>query len=215
MIQLLLADDHNLVRATLAAWLGSCGDFQIVAEAADSVAAIDLATRFRPDIVLFDIDMPGLLAFEATKTIRAVAPKTRIVFLSAYWFDDFIAQALAANAHGYLTKDQPPQVIAEALRTVANGERVFSPQIQSRLIFDADGIRLNDSVSARLRGLNTRELDVTRLLAKGMNLQEIATQMHLSIKTVENYCSTAMKKLDVHSRVELVRFAIREGIARL
>ncbi len=213
-IRVLLADDHNLVRATLAAWLSTCGDFQIVAEAADSSQAIELAIDLRPDIVLLDIDMPGLLAFEATKTIAEKAPRTRTVFLSAFCLDDFIAQALAANARGYLTKDQSPQSIADALRTIAGGGRAFSPLIQPRLIIDADGVRLNDSVAGKISTLNTRELDVIRLLAQGENSQSIAKQMFLSVKTVENYYATAMKKLDVHSRLDLVRFAIREGIAR-
>ncbi len=214
VIRVLLADDHSLVRTTLAAWLHSCGDFEIVAEAADSASTVDLAIKHRPDIVLLDIDMPGLLAFEAAKTISVKAHKVKIVFLSGFSHDSFISQALKVHACGYLSKDQSPQTIAEALRTVAGGGVVFSPQVQARLTIDSDGVRLSDPTASKLTRLKTSELDIIRLLASGMSTREVAKHMHLSLKTIENYCATAMEKLDIHTRVELTRFAIREGIAR-
>jgi hypothetical protein len=213
-IKILLADDHILMRTTLAAWLVSQGDFVIVGEAPDAATAIDLALRQKPEIVLFDIDMPGLLAFDAARTIQARVDGCKVVFLSAFSHDSYIQQALASGASGYLTKSQPPQTIAESLRVVASGGVVFAPEIEARLVIDTDGVRLGDSASSRVGALTPRELEVLRYLANGMSKKEVAGIMHLSVKTVDNHTTSLMHKLDIHDRVELARFAIREGLTK-
>lgn len=213
-IKVLLADDHALVRSTLAAWLSATGDFSVVAEASDADSAISKALQTEPDIVLFDIDMPGLLCFEAARTIRSRLPGVKIVFLSAFAHDNYIQQALDVECCGYLTKGLPPSALAEALRTVADGGTAFAPEVQARMVIDSRGTRLADLPQTRVDLLTPRELEVLRYLATGMSKKEIAKTMHLSVKTVDNHSTSLMSKLDIHDRVELARYAIREGLAK-
>lgn len=212
-ITVLMVDDHALVRSTLAAWLETSPDIRVVGEAANADAALALAADLRPDVVLLDIDMPGLLAFEAARIMRSRTPESRIIVLSAFLHDHYIEQALAVEASGYLTKGQPPAALADAIRVVAAGGVFFSPEVQSRLVIDAKGVRLSNSPSSRLSTLTPRELEVLRYLARGLSKKEIAQVMHLSAKTVDNHSTSLMSKLDIHDRVELARFAIREGLA--
>lgn len=212
-VRILVVDDHALMRSTLAAWLTADGGFEVIGEAADGGDAIHQAILHRPQIVLFDIDMPGLSCFEAAKTIRTRVPETKIVFLSAFAHDNYIEQALACEARGYLTKGQSPQTISESVRVVADGGTSFAPEVQSRLVIDSDGVRLGSSMT-RNSLLTPRELEVLKYLASGLSKKEIAATMHLSVKTVDNHSTSLMTKLDIHDRVDLARYAIREGIIR-
>jgi DNA-binding NarL/FixJ family response regulator len=213
LVRILLVDDHALMRSTLAAWLSADGGFEVVAEACDGGDAIQKAILHRPHIVLFDIDMPGISCFEAAKAIRARVPETKIVFLSAFAHDNYIEQALTCEARGYLTKGQSPKAISDAVRQVAGGSTSFAPEVQSRLLIDSDGVRLGTSIT-RNSLLTPRELEVLKYLASGLSKKEIASTMDLSVKTVDNHSTSLMTKLDIHDRVDLARYAIREGIIR-
>jgi DNA-binding NarL/FixJ family response regulator len=212
-ISILLADDHALVRATLAQCLQSEPDFQVVGEVSNADEAVVQCIQHRVNIVLMDIDMPGLQCFEAAQTIRTRCPDTKIIFLSAFFHDRYIEQALKVEASGYVTKAEPPQSVIKAIRMAVAGRVYFSPEVQSRIVFDAKGVKLSYNKPTRLSTLTPRELQVLRYLARGMSKKEIARTINLSVNTIERHSDRLMNKLDIHDRVELTRFAIREGLA--
>ncbi len=213
-ITVLLVDDHALVLGALSGWLRGTPDIQVVGEAPNAEIAITEALRLRPDLVVMDVDMPGLLCFDAARTIRARLPETRIVFLSAFFHDRYIQQALDAEASAYLTKGEPPAMVADAIRAVARGGTYFSPEVAERLVIDEAGVSLTTGTGAtRGAALAQREIEVLRYVAQGLSKKEIAGTMHLSVKTVDNHCTSLMSKLAIHDRVELARYAIREGLA--
>lgn len=210
---IVIADDHAMVRDTLAGWLTGVPDFQILAVVKDGDAAISAAVRSQPDIVVLDIDMPGIQAFDAAKTIKIRSASTKIIFLSAFCHDSYIEQALLAGALAYVTKSEAPGSLENAIRAVAAGGVYFSPDVQSRIIVDVDGPRLTQgAIRTRTSTLTARELEVLRYLSSGRSKKEIADTMTLSVGTVNNHAANLMRKLDIHDRVELTRFAIREGL---
>jgi len=212
-ISILLVDDHALVRDTLQARLETEPDLTVAGVAGDGDQAILRAEELKPDIVLMDIDMPGQLSFSAARQIKIDAPDTRIVYLSAFFHDRYIEDALAAHATGYVTKDEPLEVLIKALRLAAAGMAYFSPNVQARIVVDSAGMRLVDGSRTRARLLTQRELEVVRYIARGLAKKEIAVLMGVTVKTVEVHTQNAMNKLDIHDRVEMARFAIREGLA--
>ncbi|MDX2131600.1 MAG: response regulator transcription factor [Planctomycetota bacterium] len=212
VIRVMVVDDHALVRRSLGQLLSQSTDLQTVAECATGDEAITQALRHHPDVVVMDVDMPGVAAFDAARTILARSPGTRIVFLSAFSHDRYIEAALAAGAMGYLTKGESPESVARAVRAVARGKTAFSAEVQSRLVIDSEGVRLAPQVQSRVTALTDREVEVLRYVAQGLSKKEIAKVMHLSVKTVENHSWSMMKRLGIHDRVELTRFAIREGL---
>jgi DNA-binding NarL/FixJ family response regulator len=213
-ISVLLADDHALVRDSLATWLRTSGDMRVVAEVGSADEAVAVAIREKPDVVLLDIDMPGLLAFDAVRTIRIRCPDTRLIMLSGFFNDRYIEDALSAEASGYITKSEPPDAVLRAIRTVAGGGVYFSPEVQARIVVDSTGARLaaREGVT-RAATLTPRELEVLRYIARGLSKKDIAGIMHLSVKTVDNHSTSLMTKLNIHDRVDLARYAIREGLA--
>jgi len=212
-IKVVLADDHALVRSTLAAWLRNAGGMDVVSEVDEAAKALDACLVHSPDVVVLDIDMPGLQAFDAARTIRARCPGTRILFLSGFMNDRYIESALSVEASGYITKGEPPQAVADAIELAMANKTYFSPEIRSRLVFEGTEVKLDPKNATRASLLTLREVDVLRYIARGMAKKEIASTMHLSVKTVDNHCTSMMNKLDIHDRVELARFAIREGLS--
>lgn len=212
-ISVLMVDDHALVRETLANWLKASGDITVVAQVGSADEAVAEAIRHKPDIVLMDVDMPGLLCFDAARTIKARSPNTRVIFLSGFFHDRYIQEALSVEASGYLTKGEPPDVVVRAIRTASAGGAYFSPEVQSRIVIDGSGAKLADAAKTRVATLTPRELEVLRYIAKGLSKKDIAGIMHLSVKTVDNHSTSLMGKLDIHDRVELALFAVREGLA--
>ena len=211
-LAILIADDHALVRKTLRRTLETEPDLFVVADVATTDEAIAEARRQKPDIVLLDVDMPGVVSFDAARTIRSENPAVRVVFLSAYFQDRYIAQALAVGASGYVTKNEPPEVLIQAIRDVAAGSAYYSPEVRARIVLDASGSGLGQAVRARAGALTERELQVLRYVARGMSKREIADVLHLSERTVNCHCASLMTKLNIHDRVELARYAIREGL---
>lgn len=211
-ITVLIADDHTLVRQSLAHWLREESNISVVGQVSDADKAIEEALRLRPNVVIMDVDMPGRQCFDAARTINARLEKTRVLFLSAFSHDNYIESALAAAAAGYITKSEPPETVAEAVRAVAAGGAYFSREVQARIVIDSRGVRLGER-KTRVSMLSPREMEVLRYIARGMSKKEIAGAMHISVKTVDNHSTSLMSKLDLHDRVAITRFAIREGIA--
>jgi DNA-binding NarL/FixJ family response regulator len=210
--RILIVDDHALVRDMLSQRLAQEPDLEVVGTAQHAGEALDLTMRLRPDMVVLDIDMPGLSAFDAAQRIRDESPKTRVFFLSGYVQDGYIAQALQVRARGYATKGGTPDSLLVCMRKVLKGGTCFCPEVRSRLEITADGPRLAAGFRTRVQLLTPREIEVLGYLARGLSKKEIARTASLSVKTVDQHCTHLMRKLDIHDRVELARFAIREGL---
>jgi DNA-binding NarL/FixJ family response regulator len=213
-VKLLIIDDHGLVREALAKRFAADSRFEVIGVAGDAEAGVGCAARARPDVVLTDVDMPGASAFDACLRIGVMAPDVQVIFLSAFSHDRFIEQALQAGALGYVTKRESLETIVEAVYAVARGGTYFSPEVQARIVVDSTGLRLAHRGKTRSSRLSPREVEVLGHLARGMSKKAIAELMHVSIKTVDTHTLRLMGKLDIHDRVELARFAIREGMTR-
>jgi DNA-binding NarL/FixJ family response regulator len=210
--RIVLADDHAILREMLAEHLARELDFEVIAVTASAEAALEAALADAPEIVVLDIDMPGMSPFCVARRIRDELPATRVVFLSAYLRDSYLEQALEAHAAGYLVKDETPEAIVHGLRQVARGHTAFSAAVRARISVGGGLSILHDGPASRLALLTPRELETLRYLANGLSRKEIARTMEISHKTVEQHCEHLMHKLDIHDRVELARFAIREGV---
>lgn len=212
---ILLVDDHALLRESLKDRLEREPDMTVVAEVSNANEAFAEALRLKPDIILLDIEMPGQYSFDAARAIRSRLPETRIVFLSGFLHDRYIEQAIAVEAAGYLTKTEPPERLVMAIGTVMAGGICYSPEVQARIIIDTDGRhRLSSSARTRAATLTERELVVLRYVAGGLSKKEIARHMHVTPSAIDRHCTRLMAKLDIHDRVALARFAIREGLAQ-
>ncbi|MBU0717735.1 MAG: response regulator transcription factor [Planctomycetes bacterium] len=212
-LSLMLVDDHALVRETLRVSLSAEPGIEVTSVASDADQAVREAGRLHPDIILMDIDMPDLLCFDAARMIRDASPLTRIIFLSDFLNDRYIERALAVEAAGYVTKSEPPESLIKAIRSAAAGGVYFSPDVQARLVVDGEGTKLSHNWRSRASTLTRREIEVLRYIARGLSKKQIAKTMHLGVKTVEHHSTSVMSKLDIHDRVGLARYAIREGLA--
>lgn len=214
LVRVMVVDDHALVRDVLAGRLAAEPDIEVVGTAPDAGAAVTQAVESTPDVILMDIDMPGVSPFDAARTIRESSPQVKIIFLSAYVNDQYIDQALEIEAQGYLSKQEPAEVVIDAVRRAYHGGTRFSKAVRDRIVLDAGGVRLTPGRTSRLHLLTTREREILGYLANGMPKKEIARLLDISPKTVEKHCDHLMDKLDIHDRVKLARFAIREGLAQ-
>jgi DNA-binding NarL/FixJ family response regulator len=210
MTRVLIVDDDPLVRSALNLMLGGQGDVEVVGEAADGRAGIELAGRLRPDVVLMDIRMPELSGLEATRALHAQPDPPRVIVLTTFDADDHVVGALAAGADGFLLKDTPPPLILDAIRKVAAGEPMLSPSVTATLIrrlrFDQrDGEAAHRTAEAehRLAGLTERERDVALAVGRGLSNAEIAGELHLSVPTVKAHVSRLFDKLQATNRVQI------------
>jgi len=211
-IRVLVVDDHALVRCAIAEQLQHESDLTVVACARNGEEAILLAREHAPDVVVLDIDMPGMVGFDAARMIKEERPATQIVFLTAFLHDRYIEQALQVKAMGYVTKREAISTLVHAIREVAAGGAYFSPDVQARMVIDGDNVTLPDHSRSRLSTLTSREIEILRYIAQGLPKKDIAGALQLSPKTVDRHTENLMHKLDLHDRVELTRFAIREGL---
>lgn len=211
-ITVLLVDDHAMLRQTMALALEQEEGIRVIGQASSADDAITEAKRTKPDVILMDIDMPGVDSFEAAKRIRTVSPETRIIFLSGFFHDRYIEDALSSEAAGYITKREHIRSVIEGVRAVAAGGAYFSPDVQARLVISRDGATIGPSHKSRLSTLSPRELEVLRYIARGYSVKETADLMGLSVKTVDNHSANIRQKLDVNDRVKLAKIAIREGL---
>jgi DNA-binding NarL/FixJ family response regulator len=211
-IRCVIADDHELVRYGVRRLLEDAPDFVVVGEAGDGSEALKLALQHRPDLVLLDIGMPGMSAFEAGKLIEEHCPGTRIVYLTMHEDREYIQQAMRSGASGYLLKDTPTPMLLRQLRDVCRGQRSWSPQVLAQLKSEALQGNGSGAVPMRRSSLTTREREVMRLLAEGHTVRQTATTLGVSIKTVEAHKFNLMRKLDIHNKAQLVTVAIQKKI---
>ncbi|GAB4550040.1 MAG: response regulator transcription factor [Phycisphaerales bacterium] len=210
--RVVIVDDHTMVLSAIAGVIDSDGRFEVVGQCTDADEATTLALREQPDIVVMDIDMPGVSCFDAARTITSHLPDTRIVFLTAHAHDHHIERAMELGASAFITKHETPERVIEALSRVAGGGTYFSSEVQTRIVLTERQGSRSQRHTTRLSTLSPREQEVLLHIASGMTKKQIAELMHLSPKTVDNHSTNLMDKLDIHDRVELTKFAIREGL---
>lgn len=213
-LRILLADDHTLVRQGLRRLLEERPEWEVVAEAGDGRDAVRLAEQFKPDVCILDIAMPMLNGIEATRQIARRVPTSRILVLSMYSDEAYIAQILQAGAAGYILKDSADVDLIQAVSEVARGKSFFSPPIARVMLDDYVRQLADKGISDRYDSLSDREREVFQLIAEGKVNKEIATLLSISLSTVETHRARIMDKLDLHSAAEIVLYAVRRGVIR-
>ena len=213
-IRLVIADDHALFREGLRLLLEQTGDLTVAGEAADGQEAVDLVARLQPDMVLLDISMPRVDGLEAARRIRAVS-QVPILFLTVHDTDNYFFGALEAGASGYVLKDAVGADLITALRVVHNGGVYLSPSVAKRLVEDyLNRVAMGEELKS-YDALTPREREVLELVGQGLTNQEIAEHLVLSVNTIQTHRLHIMEKLNLHSRAELMKFAVRLGIIGL
>ena len=213
-IRVLVADDQSMVRAGFRMLLSGEDDIEVVAEASNGLEAVDKTARFHPTVVLMDIRMPQLDGLEATRRILAADSTTRILILTTFDLDEYVYEALRSGASGFVLKDDPPEQLLAAVRTVAGGEALLSPAITKRVIKQFT----RTPQVARPKGfdeLTERELDVFRLIAGGLSNIEIGRELYISDTTVKTHITHILQKLDLRDRVQAVVLAYQAGLVDL
>ena len=213
-IRVLIADDHTLVREGLRALLEGQGDFEVIAEASNGREAVDRAIQLRPDVVLMDIGMPELDGLAATRLIVRARPGIRILVLTVHETEDYFFRVLEVGAHGFLVKDAASTELVAAVRAVHNGGVYLHPPMAKRLVEEyLQRIGSGEERAAHAM-LTRRERQILALIGAGHTNQEIAEQLSLSINTVQAHRSHIIDKLNLHSRADLMRYAVRVGLLR-
>jgi DNA-binding NarL/FixJ family response regulator len=212
-IQILLVDDHAVLRAGLRALLEVEPDLEVVGEAATGEEGVELSARLRPDVVVMDLSMPGIGGLEATRQITALDQATRVLVLTMHGEEEHLLPVLEAGGSGYVNKRGADEELIEALRTVARGDVFLYPNAAKLLL---QGFRGKEQRSEEdpLQKLTERELEVLGYTAEGFSSAEIGKKLFISPKTVDTYRSRIMEKLGLHHRSELVRFALRQGLLK-
>ena len=210
-MKILLCDDQAVIRDGLEMLLNLEKDFQVIGAAQDGAEAVELAAQKQPDLILMDLKMPIMNGSEATRQIRAKFPHIKILVLTTYDDDEWVFDAIRAGASGYLLKDTSRQKIVEAIRGTMDGKSFVDPAIAGKLLNQVAS-RQTQPASILTDKLTERELDVLRLIAKGINNSEIATQLHLSEGTVRNHVSAILEKLGVSDRTQAAVIAIQHGL---
>lgn len=209
--RVVLVDDHEVVRLGLMTLINDQEDLQVVAEAGDAVEALRVVEDHRPQVVLMDLRLPGKGGIEATREITENFPETRVVVLTSFADDDLVVQAIGAGAAGYILKQVGNDELLRAIRAAARGESVLDPSTTSRLINRVRALEREVDQNA-FRELSPREIDVLRELAGGSSNPEIGEALNLSEKTVRNYVSNILQKLQLSNRVELATYAVEHNL---
>jgi DNA-binding NarL/FixJ family response regulator len=211
-IRVVLADDQQLIRAGFARLLEPEPGIEVVGEAADGRAAVELCRAARPDVVLMDIRMPVLDGVAATREVTRLT-RSRVLVLTTYDLDEYVFAALDAGASGFLLKDAPPEELVRAVHVVAQGDSLLAPKVTSRLVDEFVSLRARRrDASAELGRLTAREREVLPMLARGLSNAEIAGQLHLGETTVKTHVASVLGKLGVRDRVQAVVFAYEAGV---
>ncbi len=209
-IRIVIADDHNLVRAGLVALLNSIDGVTVVAQAGDGREALETIERVRPDIALLDIAMPRLNGMEVAARVAKDIPGVRVLMLSTYVNEEYVLRALRAGAAGYLIKGADTPELEIALRALMRGESYLSPAVSKHLI--SDYAKRIGGEAGKLELLTARQREILQLIAEGHSTRDIALQLKISVKTVETHRAVVMERLDIHDVPGLVRFAVRAGV---
>lgn len=215
-IRVLVVDDHALFRRGLQMVLEQEPDIDIVGEAGDGAEAIDMAAETAPDIVLMDVRMPKRGGIDACSAIKGVVPSAKIIMLTISDEEVDLYDAIKAGAMGYLLKDLPIEEVASSVRAVHGGHSLISPSMASKLINEFASMRRGDErASVSAPRLTDRELEVLKLVAKGSQNKDIAKQLYISENTVKNHIRNILEKLQLHSRIQAVAYALREKILEI
>jgi two-component system, NarL family, nitrate/nitrite response regulator NarL len=211
-IRILVADDHPVVRKGLQSCLARQERLKLVGEAADGDEALRLAKELNPDVVLMDINMPRMNGLAVTERLRQEAPQVKVLVLSVHSNKEYIFRIIQAGAHGYISKEAPPEELLKAIESVFAGEPFFSPEIARAA--------LNQLVSSGgkkepFAQLTAREREVLALIAEGRSNKEIATALGIGVRTIETHRERIMRRLDIHSVAGLTKFAIANGVVTL
>jgi len=210
-IRVLVADDQSMVRSGFRMLLSREDDIEVVAEASNGLEAVDKAGRFRPTVVLMDIRMPELDGLEATRRILAADDAARVLILTTFDLDEYVYEALRAGASGFVLKDDPAEQLLAAIRIVAGGDALLSPAITRRVI--ERFARLPQPAPRKeLEDLTERELEVLRLIARGLSNAEIGQELYISDTTVKTHITHILQKLDLRDRVQAVVLAYETGL---
>jgi DNA-binding NarL/FixJ family response regulator len=210
-LRVLLVDDHDLFRTGLRNLLEEQG-VQVVGEAASGSDALRIVREIAPDVVVMDLNMPGISGVEATREITSIAPLTRVVVLTISDQDDDVMDAIVAGACGYLVKDSSIEELMRGINAAAVGESLISPPIASKVLQRMRAVTLDQGAETIRAELSERELDVLRLIANGKDNSEIAEALHISPKTVKNHISNILMKLQIDNRIQAAVYAVRSGI---
>jgi DNA-binding NarL/FixJ family response regulator len=215
-IRVLLVDDQPLLRTGFRMILSAEPDLQVVGEAGEGAAAVELARRLRPDVVLMDIRMPGMDGIQATRALAGpgVEDPLKVLMLTTFGQDEYVVESLRAGASGFLLKDAPAEDLVEAIRVIAAGEALLAPSVTRRLL-DRVASRLppaHDNSIPALSELTEREMEVLKLVARGLSNAEIAEKLVVSETTVKTHVSRILGKLDLRDRVQVVILAYETGL---
>ena len=214
-IKLVLADDHAVVRSGLRMLLQAQPDMEIVGEADSGSQALAQVQKMHPDIILMDIQMPGMNGIEATRQIKEVCGETAVLALTMHEDDQYFFEMLQAGASGYLPKRAAPDELVHAIRTVSRGEVFLYPSLATRLVQSYLGGEAGSESEALVSDLTPREQEVLVHIAEGLTNPEIADKLVISVKTVDRHRENIMRKLNLHSRIDLVKYALKQGLIEL
>jgi DNA-binding NarL/FixJ family response regulator len=212
VIRVVIADDQALVRGGLRAILDAQDDIEVLDEADDGQAAVELAVRLRPDVVVMDIRMPRMDGIEATRQLARRGADARVLILTTFDLDEYVYEALRAGAAGFMLKDAPPQRLADAVRTVASGEALLAPAITRRLVERYAAEPAPDTKA--FAQLTARELHVVRLVARGLSNAEVGAELFVSEATVKTHLTSILRKVGLRDRTQLVVLAYERGLVR-
>ena len=211
-IRILLADDHNLVRAGIRSLIQNIDGTEVIGEVGDGRNALSFIEVYRPDIALIDISMPGLNGLEVTARATKEFPEVGVIILSMHLNEEYALQALRSGASGYLVKGADKAELEIAIRAVAGGQTYLSPGVSKHIV--ADYVQRAEAGSTSLNLLTPRQREILQLIAEGCSTKKIARMLNLSVKTVDTHRSKMMERLDIHDIAGLVRYAIRMGIIK-
>ena len=209
-IRVLVCDDHQLFREGVKSILNAQPTLEVVGEASDGKEAVDMALKLDPDVVLMDISMPVLRGFEATRRLKRARPCIKVLILTVYGDEDLVTRCLDAGAAGYILKDTPPVQLVYAIEAVNQGQQYLSPSVLKGLV--RQHISQPSGLKSGYELLSDREREILVRLAEGESLKDLATRLDLSVKTVDAHKTNLMRKLDLHDRSELIRYAIRKHL---
>ena len=210
-ITILLAENHVVVRESIRRFLEREANFEVVGEAGDGEEAVQMASQLKPDVIVMDISMPKLNGIEATKQIKALQPSAVVLILTAYDYEQYIFPLLEAGAAGYLLKDVSSRELVSAIQTVHKGEAVLHPAVARKVMERLRQTKVEPTGERALDLLTEREITILKMAARGMSNNDMAQELHLSVRTIESHLGSIFNKLGVGSRTEAVIQAMKKG----